>query len=104
MASEVAFADVVITPDVSESEDDDDLDDLKVAANQIVDSFNLDTTDGRVRIGLLRFRGSSESVVGMTDVDDHGVSEPLHNSINGLPLRRSGRSGRSGRFRPCRGA
>lgn len=82
--SEIAYADVVLALDVSGSVDADELDDLKQAANVIVDAFSLEDADQRMRIGAMRFRGSTESVVGMTDVDVHGTSEPLHNGINGL--------------------
>ncbi|MCH8897806.1 MAG: VWA domain-containing protein, partial [Chloroflexi bacterium] len=83
-ASKVAFADLVITLDVEGSVDALELVDLKQAANTIVDAFSLETTDGRIRIGVLRFANSSASVVDMTDVDEHGVSEPLHDGINGI--------------------
>ena len=83
-ASKVAFIDLVITLDVSGSVSSSELVQLKQAANDIVDAFSLGTTDGRIRIGVLRFRGSSDSVVDMTDVDEHGVSEPLHDGINGV--------------------
>lgn len=84
VASEAAFADLALVLDVSGSVDDDELDDLKVAANDIVDAFSLSTTEGRVSIGVTRFRGSYEVVQGMTDVDLHGTSELLHDAINGL--------------------
>ena len=83
-ASEVAYADIVLLLDVTVSLDTIDLGHLKQAANNFVDAFSLGNADGRVRIGVVRFRGSAESVVNMTDVDQHGVSEPLHNGINGL--------------------
>ena len=79
-----AYADVVLALDVSGSVDSAELVFLKQAANDIVDAFQLENTEGRIRIGMLRFRGSGESVVGVTDVDLHGASEPLHNGINGL--------------------
>ncbi len=31
---------------------------LKQAANDIVDAFELENTEGRIRMGMLRFRGS----------------------------------------------
>ncbi len=84
VSSANAYADVVLALDVSGSVSAAELVFLKQAANDIVDAFDLENTEGRIRIGMLRFRGSSESVVGMTDVDLHGASEPLHNGINGL--------------------
>ena len=79
-----AYADVVLVLDNSGSISSSELQDLKQAASAIVDAFQLDTTDGRIRIGVARFRGSNASVVGMTDVDIHGVDEPLHDGINSL--------------------
>ncbi|MEE8159978.1 MAG: hypothetical protein V3T78_11545, partial [Dehalococcoidia bacterium] len=66
-----AFADVVLVLDNSGSINASELVDLKNASNAIVDAFKLWDTDGRIRIGVTRFRGTSESVVGMTDVDEH---------------------------------
>jgi hypothetical protein len=79
-----AYADIVVVLDNSGSISSSELIDLKDAANTIVDRLSLSTTDGRVRVGVTRFRGSSASVVPMTDVDLHGVSAPLHSGINGL--------------------
>ncbi|PKB57631.1 MAG: hypothetical protein BZY73_02245 [SAR202 cluster bacterium Casp-Chloro-G3] len=84
VAQEVAYADVALVLDVSGSVDDVELEALKDAANDIVDRFSLPTTEGRVAIGVTRFRGSYQIVQGMTDVDLHGTSEPLHIAINGL--------------------
>ncbi|MCH8745150.1 MAG: VWA domain-containing protein, partial [Chloroflexi bacterium] len=83
-ASEVAYIDLVLLLDVSGSVDAAELVYLKLAANAIVDAFNLEIADGRMRIGIVRFRGSAVSVVDMTDVDVHNSSEPLHNGINGM--------------------
>ena len=44
----------------------------------------MSATEGRIRIGVFRFRGSSESVVDVTDVDIHPTNTPLHDGINGL--------------------
>ena len=70
--------------DDSGSIDSTDLDALKATANEIVDAFSLDTTEGRIRIGVTRFRGESAPVVAMTDIDDHPASTPLHDGIDGL--------------------
>lgn len=84
VSAENAYADVVLLLDVSGSVDAGELVYLKEASNTIVDGFDLENTQGRIRIGAIRFRGNSESVTDMTDVDVHGVSEPLHDGINGL--------------------
>ena len=78
------YADIVLALDNSDSISSTELLELQEVANTIVDRFSLSTTDGRMRIGVTRFRGSSASVVDMTDVDEHGLSEPLHDGINGL--------------------
>ncbi len=82
--SEVAYADIVLLLDVTLSLETFDLGHRKEAANNFVDAFSPGNADGRVRIGVVRFRGSAASVVDMTDVDQHSVSEPLHNGINGV--------------------
>ena len=79
-----AYADVVLALDNSGSVSSSELQDLKDASNALVDAFSLDITGGRIRVGVTRFRGSSESVVGLTDVDAHPSNTPLHNGINGL--------------------
>ena len=84
LAQQVAYADLAIVLDVSGSVSSSELADLKNAANIIVDRFNLENTDGRVAIGVTRFRGSSQVMQVMTDVDVHGTSEPLHTVINDL--------------------
>lgn len=85
---EDAYADLVLVLDNSWSISDlgspSELDQLKDAANAIVDEFSLNTTEGRVRIGVAKFHEASSSVVTVTDIDDHGVSEPLHDGINGI--------------------
>ncbi len=70
--------DVVLVLDVSNSLDDQEFADLKDAAHQLVSAFPLDAVDG-VRMGLVRFRGTSASVRTMTD--DVGS---LHGGINSL--------------------
>jgi len=85
-AQEVAFADLVIALDVGASLVSEELVDLKQAANDIVDRFSLDTTEGRVRIGITQFADVSTPVADMTDVDDHPDLVPLHDAINGLSL------------------
>ena len=80
----MAFADLALVLDVSGSVSSSELVDLKQAANDIVDRFNLSTTEGRVRVGVTRFRGSYQVMQVMTDVDVHGTSEPLHTVINDL--------------------
>ena len=79
-----AYADVVLAIDNSGSVDSSELQELKDASNAIVDAFSLSATEGRIRIGVFRFRGSSESVVDVTDVDIHPTNTPLHDGINGL--------------------
>jgi hypothetical protein len=85
---EDAYADLVLVLDnswsISDSGNPSELDQLKDAANTIVDQFSLDITEGRVRIGAAKFHETSAPVVSMTDTDDHGVSEPLHAGINSL--------------------
>lgn len=90
--SDFAYADFVLALDVSGSVSNSELVILKQAANTIVDAFDLDATEDRIRAGLTRFRGTSEGVVGSTDVDaaqtvppeDHHTGVPLHDGINGL--------------------
>lgn len=90
--SDFAYADFVLSLDVSGSISSAELVDLKDAANTIVDAFDLYETDGRIRIGLVRFRGSSEGVVDMISTDaqlsspaaDHYSGAALHDGINGL--------------------
>ena len=89
--SDVAYADLVIVLDNSWSISDwgsppTELDLLKQAANTIVDQFSLPTTEGRVRIGISRFNDAVPAfpVTDMTDIDDHGASELLHDGINSL--------------------
>jgi hypothetical protein len=79
-----AYADLVLVLDNSWSISSSELVQLKGAANTIVDQFSLATTEGRIRIGVSKFRETSSSVVDMTDIDDHGASEPLHDGINGI--------------------
>ena len=79
-----AYADIVMALDNSGSIDSTELEDLKATANEIVDAFSVDTTEGRLRIGVTRFRGESAPVVAMTDVDIHSTAVPLHDGINGL--------------------
>ena len=67
----IAFADTVLLLDNSGSVDDCQLVQLRQAANAMVDGFSLETTEGRIRIGLTRFGGQSSSVADMTDVDSH---------------------------------
>jgi len=88
--SQVAYADLVIVLDNSSSilpwGSPSQMDQLKEAANLIVDQFSLPTTEGRVRIGISRFHDAVPAfpVTDMTDIDDHGVSELLHDGINSL--------------------
>jgi hypothetical protein len=82
--SEEAYADLVLVLDVSGSINSSEFPQMQAAANAIVDAFNLETTAPRVRIGLVRFRGSSELVLGMIDVDIPGTSEPLNDAIDDL--------------------
>ncbi len=78
------YADVVLVFDNSISVSSSELVALKIAANTIVDRFELDKTAGRIRIGATHFAGSSAPLVDMTDVDVHGIDEPLHDGINSL--------------------
>lgn len=82
--SEEAYADLVLVLDVSGSISKTEFPQMQAAANAIVDAFSLETTAPRVRIGLVRFRGSSQLVLGMTDVDVPGTSEPLNDKIDAL--------------------
>jgi hypothetical protein len=86
VAQQAAFADLVIALDVGESLVADELVDLKQAANDIVDRFSLETTEGRVRIGMTRFADVSTPLADVTDVDEHPDLVPLHDAINGLTL------------------
>ncbi|MCH8897735.1 MAG: VWA domain-containing protein [Chloroflexi bacterium] len=71
--SEVAYADIVLLLDVTLSLETFDLGHRKEAANNFLDAFSPGNADGRVRIGVVRFRGSAASVVDMTDVDYWGT-------------------------------
>ena len=90
--SKWAFSDLVLALDVSGSVSSSELLDLKEAANAIVDAFDLYTNSERFQIGITRFRGSSEDVVGMTNLDvqqtlptsDHFSGVALHDGIEGL--------------------
>ena len=90
--SPFAYADVVLSIDVSSSVTSSELVQLKQAANDIIDAFELHTTSKRMRIGVNRFRGSYESVVPMSNVDAeqtdptslHFSGISLHDGINGL--------------------
>ena len=88
-----ALADIVLALDNSGSIDDVEILGLKAVANAIVDGFSLSTAGGRIRIGVTRFRGSGESIVGMTDVDVHPTGIPVHDGINGLVQAGSGLAG-----------
>ncbi len=68
------YADIILAVDNSGSVEVGQLDDLKMAANILTDAFDLQDSDTRIRMGLVRFRGSSETVVGLTDVDIHAPS------------------------------
>ncbi len=80
-------ADVVMTLDVSGSVSSSELVLLKDAAIQVVDALDILENAGEVRMGVRRFRGSSASVVAMTDVDQPAAAPPvvpLRAGINGL--------------------
>ena len=83
-------ADVVLLLDNSGSVSDCELVQLRQAANDMVDGFSLETTEGRIRIGLTRFAGQSSSVADMTDVDTDSQA-PFHatlyfpNDVGGSP-------------------
>ena len=59
-------ADMVMVLDNSGSINDNELSDLKAAANAIVDAFALEGAEGRMAMGLTRFSGESEGLVEMT--------------------------------------
>ena len=68
------YADIVLAVDNSGSVEPGQLDDLKMASNVLIDAFDLEGSATKMRMGLVRFRGSAETVVGMTDVDIHADS------------------------------
>lgn len=72
--SEFAYADFVLTLDVSASISSSMMQDLKEAAHALIDAFQLESTNGRIRIGITKFRGDTASVTTMTDdpLDLHG--------------------------------
>jgi hypothetical protein len=90
--SDFAYADVALSLDVSGSVSSSELVQLKEAANAIVDAFDLYNTSTRIRIGVVRFRGTAEGVVAMTNEDAeqtdptslHFSGVGLHEGINGL--------------------
>jgi hypothetical protein len=81
------WADIVLALDVSGSVSSSELVLLKDAAVDIVDHLDLKENEDGVRVGVSRFRGSSQSVVVMTDVDDPDAvpaDTPIRDGINGL--------------------
>ena len=82
-AIEGGDADIVLVLDNSGSVSNE-MPDLILAANTLVDAFDPQGSEGRIRMGVVRFANNADSVVEMTDVDVHGFSEPLHDGINGL--------------------
>lgn len=77
-------ADIALVLDNSSSVYGERMDYLKAASHNLVDAFDLEGSDGRIRMGVVRFATRARPVVEMTDVDVHGVDEPLHVGINGL--------------------
>ncbi|MDA1036214.1 MAG: VWA domain-containing protein [Chloroflexi bacterium] len=90
--SKWAFSDSVLSLDVSGSVSASELLELQESANAIVDAFDLYTNSVRFQMGVVRFRGTAEGVVTMTNVDvaqtsptsDHFSGIALHDGITGL--------------------
>ena len=89
--SSFAYADAAFALDISGSSDTEQ-EQLKDAASRIVDEFDLYNNSYRFQLGITRFRGSSESIVDMTNVDvaigtptsDHWSGVIIHDEINGM--------------------
>ena len=71
--SEYHYADIVMALDISGSSNEEQQQ-LKDAANEIVDGFDLYNNASRFHVGVTRFRGSSASQVAMTNLSTANAS------------------------------